>query len=95
MKLVDLIRDFENIDEDSVIYLQDLGNWNSDIIIRPIDDEEEGDFEMTITEDGKSYQYLIEMYIALDFLEDQWEDDEDASDELLAERLHQYATKEG
>jgi hypothetical protein len=66
MKLVDLVKDLENIEEDTIIFLEDKGNYNSDILLSY---EEEGD-EGVKENDGKKYYYLIEVFLIKEFMED-------------------------
>lgn len=87
MKLVDLINDIDNIEDDKIIFQADLENPHSDIILAfPVGDG--GDLE----ENGTKYFYLIEVFLAKEFLED-WEQNlgYGPSPEEKAKRLHEYA----
>lgn len=88
MNLVDLVNSIKNIDEDAIIFQEDKGNPSSEIILSYAEDGDEGIKE----ESGKKYFYLIEVFLAKEFIED-WVaslDDKPRSEEI-AKRLYEYA----
>ena len=87
MKLIDLINDIESIEEDKIIFQEDLGNPNSDVILS-FAEGDGGPIELN----GTNYFYLIEVFLAKEFLED-WEHSLGyvPSLEEKAKRLHDYA----
>lgn len=88
MKLIDLIKDIENVDQEAIIFQEDRENSNSDIILSYAEEGDEGVKE----EDGKKYYYLIEVFLAKEFVDD-WEAsiDYEPSIEEKAKRLYDYA----
>ncbi|SDD43761.1 hypothetical protein [Niabella drilacis] len=66
MKLTDLIKDIENIDEEAIIFQEDRENPNSDIILSFAEEGDEGVKEV----EGRKYYYLIEVFLAKEFVED-------------------------
>ena len=88
MKLVDLIEDIENVNEELIIFQEDMENFNSDIILAFGEEGDEGVKE----ENGKKYHYLIEVFLAKEFIED-WVASLDYSPNSneMAKRLHEYA----
>jgi len=88
MKLTDLIKDIESIDQEAIIFQEDRGNPNSDIILSFVEEGDEGIKE----EAGRKYYYLIEVFLAKEFVED-WETslDYEPSIEEKAKRLYDYA----
>ncbi len=88
MKLTDLIKDIENVDQEAIIFQEDRENPNSDIILSYAEGGDEGVKE----EDGKKYYYLIEVFLAKEFVDD-WEASIDyvPSIEEKAKRLYDYA----
>lgn len=88
MKLTDLIKDIENIDQESIIFQEDIENPSSDIILSFAEEGDEGIKE----EEGRKYHYLIEVFLAKEFVED-WESSLDyvPSIEEKAKRLYDYA----
>ncbi|MNL40125.1 hypothetical protein D3C87_1624480 [compost metagenome] len=87
MKLTDLTKDIENIDQEAIIFQEDRGNPNSDIIISFAEEGDEGIKEV----EGRKYYYLIEVFLAKEFLED-WEANLDYKPTLeqKAKRLYDY-----
>lgn len=88
MKLIDLIKDIENLDQEAIIFQEDRENPNSDIILAYAEKGDDGVKE----EDGKKYYYLIEVFLAKEFVDD-WEAsiDYEPSIEEKAKRLYDYA----
>jgi len=91
MKLIDLVKNIQSIDQESVIFQEHLENVNADIIISHAEEGDEGVKEYA----GKKYYYLIEVFLAKDFIED-WLTNLDyiPSQEAIAQRLHEYAVKD-
>lgn len=92
MKLVDLIQNLSSVERQSIIYQENLNDWNSDIIVIPEKEIEGSDNEMIRIENGKTYHYLIEIFIVADFLED-WEGSLSYKPTLeeTAKRLYEYS----
>jgi len=88
MKLTDLIKEINNIDQEIIIFQSDMNNYNSDIILL----YEEADDEGIKESEGIKYYYLIEVFLAKEFLED-WEASLNykPSIEEKAKRLHEYS----
>lgn len=86
MKLIDLIKDIDNIDQEAIIFQEEKENPNSDIILSFAEDggiKEEG---------GRKYYYLIEVFLAKEFVDD-WVAslDYEPTIEEKAKRLYNYA----
>lgn len=91
MKLIDLIENLDNLDEDLIIFQEKIDDFNSDIIL---EFGEESDLGVKIA-NGKKYHYLIEIFLAKEFIED-WSKSLDyiPSKSQIAERLHKYANND-
>lgn len=70
MKLIDLIQKLSSVERQSTVYQENLKDLNSDIIVIPEEEIQGSDNEMIWVENGRTYHYLIEVFIAADFLED-------------------------
>jgi len=66
MKLVDFICDIENADVGSVIFQADREDFNSEIILSFAGEDDGG----VKDEGGKRYYYLIEVFLAKEFIDD-------------------------
>jgi hypothetical protein len=66
MKLVDIVNTIDNIDEESIIFQEDRENFDSDVILSFAEEGDEGVKE----EEGKKYFYLIEVFLAKEFIDD-------------------------
>lgn len=88
MKLIDLIKDIDNIDQEAIIFQEEKENPNSDIILSFAEDGDEGIKE----EGGRKYYYLIEVFLAKEFVDD-WVAslDYEPTIEEKAKRLYDYA----
>lgn len=88
MKLNDFIENMEDIDQEAIIFQEDIENAFSDIIISYPEEEDHGVKEV----DGKKYFYLIEVFLATEFIED-WVAslNHKPSVEDIVKRLHEYA----
>ncbi|GAB3504498.1 hypothetical protein [Emticicia fontis] len=88
MKLIDLIKDIDSVDENFIIFQEDLDNRDSDIILSPID-ENDGVIK---EEAGRKYHYLIEVFLVKDFIE-AWKANinNNPDFEEVTKRLHDYA----
>ena len=91
MKLIDLVNSIGSIDEEAIIFQEDRENFESDIILSFL---EEGD-EAVKFENGKKYYYLLEVFLAKEFIED-WVASLDyaPTTEQIAKRLHDYAVND-
>lgn len=88
MKLIDLIKDIDNVDEEAIIFQEDIENPNSDIMLSYAEDGDEGIKE----ENGRKFYYLIEVFLAKEFLED-WEAslNHKPTTREMAKQLYDYA----
>lgn len=88
MKLVDLVNSIDNIAEESIVFLEDRENFDSDIIVSFA---EEGDGGVKL-EGGRKYYYLIEVFLAKEFIDD-WIASLDYTPTSVdvAKRLYDYA----
>jgi hypothetical protein len=86
MKLVDIVEERDNEKEDLIIFQEDLNDYNSDVVLV----KEVGSNNVVV--DGKIYHYLIEMFLAIEFIED-WIQSLDYSpkQDSIAKKLHEYA----
>ncbi|MGF7041125.1 hypothetical protein [Mucilaginibacter lappiensis] len=88
MKLVDVIKIIESINEEQIIFQENMEDFNSDIILSTGD---EGDGGIKVV-DTKKYYYLIEIFLAKEFIEDWVETLTYAPDHNeIAKRLYNYA----
>lgn len=91
MKLIDLIKSFDSVDEELIIFQENLEDFNSDIILRHA---EEGDNGIKI-DNHKKYYYLIEVFLAKEFVEDWIQSlNYKPTDIEIAKRLFVYGTKD-
>ncbi|SEJ84050.1 hypothetical protein SAMN05216327_12355 [Dyadobacter sp. SG02] len=88
MKLIDLVENIENADPDAIIFQEDMTNPSSDIILSFVGGEDQEIKE----ERGRKYHYLIEVFLAKEFIED-WNASlgYEPSAEETAKRLYEYA----
>ncbi len=91
MTLIDLVNDIDTIDEDLIIFQINLNDWKSDITLSSGEDGE----LFIVDEFGKTFQYLIEVSLANEFIED-WIKTlkHHLSSAEIAERLHYYAVND-
>ena len=89
MKLIDLINSLENINDDLIIFQEQIDNFDSDIMLFFAEDGGEKEYE------GKKYYYLIEVFLAKEFIQD-WVSTLDYRPSSLdiAKRLYNYATND-
>lgn len=88
MNLVDFIKNIEKIDDDAIIFQENKENSNSDVILSYAEDGDKGIKE----KDGRKYFYLIEVFLAKEFIED-WLATLDfkPTSEKIAKRLYEFA----
>jgi hypothetical protein len=88
MKLIDLIKEIDNIDQEAIIFQEEKENFHSNILLSFAEDGDEG----IKHHDGKKYYYLIEVFLAKEFIDD-WVAslDYEPTLEEKAKRLHDYA----
>jgi len=88
MKLFELIEHFEDVNEELIIFQEDKENFNSDIILSYGEDGDGGIKELN----GKKYHYLIEVYLAKEFIVD-WVASLDylPNSNETAKRLYEYS----
>ncbi len=88
MKLIDVVRDIENIEDDLIIFQENLDLFDSDVILASAEEGDQG----IKNEDGKKYYYLLEVFLSKEFIEDWIQSlDYTPNSEEIAKRLHQYA----
>jgi hypothetical protein len=88
MKLVDLVNTINTVDEESIIFQEDRENFDSDIILSFAEEGDEG-----VKEEGeKKYYYLIEVFLAKEFIDD-WVASLNYKPTVneIAKRLYEYA----
>ena len=66
MKLVDLVNTINRVDEEFIIFQEDRENFDSDIVLSVAEEWDGGVKE----EGGKKYYYLIEVFLAKEFIND-------------------------
>lgn len=87
MNLIDLVDKINEIDEDLIIFLKNMKDFQSNIILSY---SEEGDNGIK-QENGDNYHYLLEVFLAKEFIDDWLESlDYSPSNEEIAQRLYEY-----
>ncbi|MBE9466638.1 hypothetical protein ACFP1I_18360 [Dyadobacter subterraneus] len=66
MKLSELIENIQSVDEEAIIFLEDINNFDSDIILSDPEVGDGGKKELS----GRLYYYLIEIFLAKEFIDD-------------------------
>lgn len=66
MKLIDIIENIDQIGDEMTIFLEDISNYESEIFLV----NGEGECGLIKEEQGKKYHYLLEVFIAKEFIED-------------------------
>lgn len=66
MKLKEVIEKIEDFDEDSLIFMENLNDINSDILIAHAEENDGGKKEIY----GKKYFYLLEIFLIKEFIQD-------------------------
>lgn len=91
MNLIDLIDRIDNVDEDSIIFLQDMSDYKSNIILSY---PEDGDNGVKLV-DGSKYYYLLEVFLAKEFVSE-WiaSLDYSPSQDQIAKRLYDYGVND-
>lgn len=91
MKLTELIDTIENVDDEAIIFQKDLEDYTSDILISY---PEENDNGIKI-KDGVKYYYLLEVFLAKEFIED-WINSINYKPSIdeVAKRLFEYAVND-
>ena len=88
MNLVDFVNSIESVDEDSIIFQEDREIFESNTILGLAEEGDGGVKE----EGGKKFYYLIEVYLAKEFINDWIESiNYKATPEDIAKRLYDYA----
>lgn len=88
MKLVDFVNSIDSVDEESIIFQEDRENFESDIILSYAEEGDGGVKE----EGGRRYYYLIEVFLAKEFIVDWTESlNYKPTSEDIAKRLYDYA----
>jgi hypothetical protein len=85
MNLVDLVKIIDSVDEEYIIFQENNDDYGSDIILSSIEDRK-------VLEEGKIYYYLIEVFLAKEFIND-WIASLNFKPTVneIAKRLHDYA----
>lgn len=88
MKLIELIENLETINDDLIIFQENLDDFNSEVILSQ---SEEGNKEIKIV-NNKKYYYLIEVFLAKEFVDD-WIQSLNhlPTENEIAKRLYDYA----
>ncbi len=88
MKLIDVVENIENIEDELIVFQENPDDYNSDVILT--NSEKGGD--LVENENGGKYHYLIEIFLAKEFIDD-WVRSLDytPSSEEITRRLHSYA----
>jgi len=88
MKLIDFVNNIDSVAEDSIIFQEDRDKFDSDIILSFAEEGDRGIKE----EGGKKYHYLIECFLAKEFIGD-WiaSLDYTPTSKEIAKRLYYYA----
>ncbi len=88
MKLIDVVENIENLEEELIVFQENRDDYNSDVILS---NGEEGD-EGVKVENGKKYYYLMEIFLAKEFIED-WVPslNYSPSPDEITKRLYDYA----
>jgi len=91
MKLTDLVLEIEGLDEDAIIFQEDINNYESDIILSYSEDGDGG----IKTENGRKYYYLLEVFLAKEFVND-WLSSLShvPTTNEIAKRLYEYAVND-
>ncbi|MBX7061115.1 MAG: hypothetical protein K1X52_05600 [Pyrinomonadaceae bacterium] len=91
MKLVDAVREIETLDEDLIIFIKDMADQDSNILLSAGNENGRG----AVLFQGVKYHYLIEVFLAREFVQALIED---ANRELdystIAQRLFDYAVND-
>ncbi|RMZ60050.1 hypothetical protein D1632_10690 [Chryseobacterium nematophagum] len=87
MNLIDFVSNINEIDEDLIISLKDMNDFKSDMILSYPEEDDTG----VKIENSMSYHYLLEVFLAKEFVSD-WVESLDhlPSNEDIAKRLYEY-----
>lgn len=87
MDLIDLIIQLNDVDEDLIIFLKNMDDYKSDLILAYPEEDDNG----IKTENGNKYYYLLEVFLAKEFISG-WiaSLDYSPSQEEMAKRLYEY-----
>jgi hypothetical protein len=88
MNLIELIPTLNDTDDDLIIFIQDIEDFTSDILL---DYSEEDYIEVKVKDDNK-YYYLLEVFLAKEFVQDLLESIKNNPNDIeIAKRLYKYA----
>lgn len=88
MKLIDVVEKIENLEEELIIFQENRDDYNSDIILSNGEEDDEG----VKVENGKKFYYLIEIFLAKEFIRDWIQSlSYSPSPDEIAKRLYDYA----
>lgn len=91
MNLIELIESLNTIDEELIIFIENKDDPNSDIILS---NGEVGDNGIKI-EHGKRFYYLIEIFLAKEFIDDYIGSLDYSPDQKeIAKRLYDYSVND-
>lgn len=87
MTVIDLISNINEVDEDAIIFLEDLNDYKSDLILSYPEDGDNG----VKKENDITYYYLIEVFLAKEFISE-WINSlsRSPSNDDIAKRLYEY-----
>ena len=88
MRLIDFVKNLHDFDDEAIIFQENRSDVNSDIFISYAEEGDEGVKE----ELGRKYSYLLEVFLAKEFIED-WVASlrRKPTVEQITKRLHEYA----
>ena len=88
MKLVDLVKNIGNVDEELIIFQENKEDSDSNIVLSRGEEADNG----IKVENGTKYYYLIEVFLAKEFIDD-WVQSLGFSpiENEIAKRLYDYA----
>jgi hypothetical protein len=88
MKLIDIITKLDGIDDELIIYIQNKEDFASDILLAYGNENDNG----IKIEEGKKYYYLLELFLAKEFVEDWLGTLKNIPSNLeIAKRLYEYS----
>lgn len=87
MNLIDLISQINKVDEDLIIFLNNMDDYKSYLILAYPEEDDNG----IKIENGNKYYYFLEVFLAKEFISD-WivSLDYSPSQEEIAKRLYEY-----
>jgi hypothetical protein len=91
MKLNDIIKNIHDIHEELIIFQEDRNDYKSDVILS----HNIKDGENVLSENNNKYYYLIEVFLAKEFVDDWVKSLGYTPDaDKISKRLYEYATND-